>query len=164
GPAMTITWTPVPAPLTCPSVTWAVQHGFHIIDGTHPDKNGHVATAGNDNLWGDPALKNYILGLGGNDDIHASDNGDIICGGPGNDRIIGGASADWLYGEGDNDNIQGGGGADAIFGGDLNDVLYGQGDGTYINGGNGNDFIDCGSHLGTLVAASAGTDIKVNCP
>ncbi len=55
----------------------------------------------------------------------ATDNGDVIHGGGGDDQITGGAGADRLYGDTGNDKINGGAGNDVIVGGAGEDEMTG---------------------------------------
>lgn len=89
----------------------------------------------------------------------AGDEGDMLYGGKGADRVFGGRGEDFLYGGsgkdslfgGDGtDEIRGGSGADQIFGGVKSDILCGHkgddvmaGDGgaDMLNGGRGNDVL-----------------------
>lgn len=67
-----------------------------------------------------------------------------ITGTPGNDRLVGYASADWLSGGLGNDSLYGGSGDDTLEGGQGNDYLEGgNGSDTYLFGrGSGQDTID----------------------
>jgi hypothetical protein len=71
-----------------------------------------------------------------------------LAGGPGRDRLVGGAASDLLGGEGGNDSIVGGGGqdillggpgADNLSGGAANDLLVGGGGPDKLIGGAGRD-------------------------
>lgn len=72
---------------------------------------------------GDDHSNNIVSVLGGSDD-HMNDN--VICGGPGNDILVG---------ELGNNIIYGGAGYDKLLGGPENDILI---------GGPGADYFDCG--------------------
>jgi Ca2+-binding RTX toxin-like protein len=72
---------------------------------------------------GEDRSNNIVSILGGSDD-HTDDN--VICGGPGNDILVGRSGNNIIYG---------GTGYDKLFGGSGNDILI---------GGPGADYFDCG--------------------
>jgi Ca2+-binding RTX toxin-like protein len=63
----------------------------------------------------------------------------VLCGGYGNDSLIGGAGQDSLSGGAGNDTIEGGGGDDFLDGGTGNDSLEGGAGDDVMVGGDGND-------------------------
>ncbi len=106
----------------------------------------------------------------GNDSMGTShEDGAVIHGGPGNDKINGTDGDDQLYGDAGSDTIFGSGGDDLIDGGPGLDQLYG--DGFYLDVG-GNDTIDsrdgerdevsCGMGVDTVTADSL-DNIYVEC-
>ncbi len=100
--------------LTIAAVSWIIQDGIEIINGTN-----------------------------GNDTLNASAvvNGVTISGFGGQDTITGGSGADFLYGGDGNDTIFGGGAVDRLFGGNDDDFLDGGDDGVqdFLTGNLGND-------------------------
>ena len=125
-----------------------------------------VATPGDDVIRAPARGPEVIVGLGGDDAIHAGRGRDIICGGAGNDTIQGGGGKDRIYagpgdntiyggrgvdrtygGDGDDHNsggpgrdlILGGTGDDDIFGGDGRDRIHGEDENDYVDGGPGSD-------------------------
>ena len=93
-----------------------------------------------------PPGNDYIIGTPGNDQGAGSLCGgvgdDYILGRAGHDSIDGGAGRDTILGEGENDLIRGGAGTDYIYGGDGNDNIRGGADSDYMYGEAGNDSID----------------------
>jgi len=92
-----------------------------------------------------------ILGLDGDDKIHAGAGNDNVSGDGGNDRIYGNSGDDYIYGDNGNDVLLGNDGNDNIFGGAGNDIL---------NGGIGDDILDGGAGDNKLYGG-AGDDIAV---
>jgi hypothetical protein len=84
-----------------------------------------VGTAAGETLTG-TAGADIISGRGGNDVIKGMGNVDPeiewLCGGAGNDRILGGPGPDIMFGEAGNDTLTGGTGKDLAFGGSGTDT------------------------------------------
>lgn len=72
--------------------------------------------------YSDPVL---LVGLSGNDLIHAGAGNDYLYGGVGNDKIFGGEGDDWLAGNSWSDTLFGEAGSDYILGGADEDILIG---------------------------------------
>jgi Ca2+-binding RTX toxin-like protein len=64
-----------------------------------------------------------ISGMGGNDDLQGQGGNDVIHGGNGNDRIDGDDGDDTLYGDAGDDIVNGGSGTDTLIGGSGADLL-----------------------------------------
>jgi len=104
---------------------------------------------GNDELWdefSDSSQGGYVEGDGGDDVIHAGDNGPFMVGGPGSDVLLGGDGSDFMIGGTrlttttapdvpDNDTMIGGDGNDGM--------IADWGDDT-LTGGNGEDHLTLG--------------------
>ncbi len=95
-----------------------------------------LGTAGNDTLTGDTlgVADDWMMGLGGNDNLRGLGGNDVLfgntgrdtlVGGDGNDHLAGNAGADLLNGGAGNDHLSGGAGSDRyVFGiGDAQDVI-----------------------------------------
>lgn len=80
-----------------------------------------------------------ITGGGGDNEINGLGGNDIILGLDGNDQLAGGGGQDRLEGGNGNDTLNGGGGKDNLNGGNGNDALNGGGGKDSLNGGKGND-------------------------
>ncbi|SUZ30572.1 Bifunctional hemolysin/adenylate cyclase [Roseibaca ekhonensis] len=130
------------------------DNGNDIIGGG-ADQDLLHGGAGNDTLYGgggedtlnaDGTLTtgfNALWGMGGADEINASDGGDRIGGGGGADTINGGAGDDTVYGGiylGET-TIYGNGGDDEIYGSIDNDTIFGGADDDNIGGNLGDDRI-----------------------
>jgi Ca2+-binding RTX toxin-like protein len=105
--------------------------------------------------------ENFVLNMGGGDDVFTAGNGLAnlihltIDGGAGNDTITGGDG---------NDTLMGGDGNDVITGGRGNDTLLGgAGDDTFIwNPGDGSDTVDGGDGTDTLVFNGANVNENIS--
>jgi hypothetical protein len=83
-------------------------------------------------------------------------------GGPGRDRLVGGAVADLLEGDGGSDSMAGGGGQDHLSGGPGADNLSGGAASDWLSGGGGPDKLSGG--VGRDVCRGAGgLDTQKNC-
>jgi Ca2+-binding RTX toxin-like protein len=118
--------------------------------------------AGNDRLTAGSGIGDWLLGGPGDDVLIGSDDGadsdpdftdsvrfgDLLDGGPGNNRIAGLGGADTILGGNDEDHVDSGSGKDYVltFGGD--DWIY--------QGIDGDEFVDGGSGSNTII--SGGTD------
>ena len=85
-----------------------------------------------------------------------------LSGGPGRDRLVGGALPDLLDGGGGPDSIAGGGGRDHLLGGPGADNLSGGGGGDLLAGGAGPDKLNGGGGR-DLCRGSGGTDSGKGC-
>jgi Ca2+-binding RTX toxin-like protein len=91
--------------------------------------------------------ENFVLNMGGGDDVFTAGNGlaplihVTVDGGAGNDTITGGDGNDTLLGGDGNDIITGGRGNDTLIGGSGDDTfIWNPGDGSdVVNGGDGTD-------------------------
>ncbi|MGD9649773.1 MAG: calcium-binding protein, partial [Dongiaceae bacterium] len=96
-------------------------------------------------IWGDgpsSAAMNGGTGIDGNDYIVIlGNNGGMIDGGGGNDRILGGNAGNNIFAGAGDDYVVGGAVDDTINGGSGNDTIYGRGGPDGINGDAGNDLI-----------------------
>jgi len=99
------------------------------------------------------SARQWIQGLGGDDDIYGSGSADLLEGGDGNDLVdgfggndilLGGLGNDNLYGNSGNDAVEGGAGNDTIDGASGNDELYGGSGNDLMAGGDGNDTLQGG--------------------
>jgi Ca2+-binding RTX toxin-like protein len=84
----------------------------------------HQATQEGETLAGGTG-NDLIHGYAGNDTIDAGGGNDILHGGVGNDTLNGGAGNDILYGGAGNDTLNGGEGNDVLYGGAGSDTLTG---------------------------------------
>ncbi len=94
-----------------------------------------------------------VNGLGGSDFVEFSSDVPVpvtIRGGPGNDRLIGGAAADKLVGGPGNDLLVGRRGDDWLLGGPGNDRLFGGPGDDQLRGGPGRDRLVGGPGQDTL--------------
>jgi serralysin len=104
------------------------------------------------------ALRDIMLGQGGNDALDGNDGDDALYGGDGDDRLFSGSGNDVLYGENGNDLMSGDGGNDTLFGGAGNDTIYGQTGNDVLYGEAGDDILS-GNDGDDLLAGGAGNDV-----
>ena len=103
-----------------------------------------VGSEGDDSITASTEVDG-ILGLGGDDVIHALEGNDAVCAGAGNDVVLGGFpgsvadGADVLVGGTGADDLRGGGNADDLIGGGGGDLLMGQAGADDATGGAGGD-------------------------
>jgi hypothetical protein len=83
-------------------------------------------------------------------------------GGPGRDRLIGGALADLLEGDGGSDSMAGGGGQDHLSGGPGADNLSGGAAHDWLSGGGGPDKLSGGGGR-DVCRGAGGLDTQKNC-
>jgi hypothetical protein len=83
-------------------------------------------------------------------------------GGPGRDRVVGGAMADLLEGDGGADSLAGGGGQDRMIGGPGADNLSGGGAADWLVGGGGPDKLSGGGGK-DLCKGGGGSDAAKSC-
>jgi hypothetical protein len=103
-----------------------------------------------------------VLGLGGTDTLSsATDLGNCLRGGDGDDDLFGGPARDKLEGDAGDDRLDGGAGADRLEGGDSadrltggpgNDKLDGDAGPDVIRGGDGDDWITGGAERNDIDA------------
>jgi hypothetical protein len=110
---------------------------------------------GNDTFDADPTFPVMIGGL-----IDAQSR--PLDGGPGRDRLIGGAVGDLLEGDGGPDSIAGGGGQDELIGGPGADNLSGGAAADWLVGGGGPDKLSGGGSRDTC-RGSGGFDAAKGC-
>lgn len=117
------------------------------------------AGAGSDDIYGaqDDEEGDVIRGEDGNDRIWLFSGRDRASGGAGDDELYGGGSRDRLYGGAGQDEIFGGTGDDGLFGRSGNDVIYGDDGRDRLGGGGGDDSLFGGSDRDVLVG-HAGND------
>jgi RTX calcium-binding nonapeptide repeat (4 copies) len=108
---------------------------------------------GSDTFDADPALP-VMIGSAADDRPMA--------GGPGHDRLVGGALLDMLDGGGGPDSIAGGGGQDLLIGGSGTDNLSGGGAGDGLLGGGGSDKLSGGGGR-DLCRGAGGVDVAKAC-
>ena len=84
-------------------------------------------------------------------DFFASDDSDLIVGGPDQDRLIGSPHSDTIYGEGGNDLISGRRGDDNLYGGPGNDRIAGSHGNNRISGGTGDDRLSGSADADTFI-------------
>jgi len=125
-----------------------------------------VGTDHRDVIEGTPG-KDVIAALGGRDVIEAPNNRlshgkDVVCGGAGNDKIVGNNERNVLIGGPGNDRIKGGPGNDLIVGDNANPdgSEAGQTGRDTLNGTGGDDFVVGDNYaLGDATGASPDKDI-----
>lgn len=109
-----------------------------------------IGTEGADTINGSGGVRNFIVGLGGNDTINGTSFGDVICGDggndtinshDGNDRVAGGSGNDVISLGAGNDRAIGDAGDDRLIGGTGNDLLVGRTGADRLSGENGNDIL-----------------------
>jgi Ca2+-binding RTX toxin-like protein len=83
-------------------------------------------------------------------------------GGPGRDRLVGGALADLLEGDGGSDSMAGGGGQDHLIGGPGSDNLSGGGASDWLIGGGGPDKLSGGGGR-DICRGAGGLDTGKSC-
>jgi len=104
---------------------------------------------------GDDTILNADDGLGeaGDDVITGTgdlERGDRLLGGPGDDRISGGAGPDVAYGNSGDDRIAGGPGNDELYGGPGDDTIHGNSGDDHLEGGPGRDRLSGGPGRDTV--------------
>ena len=86
--------------------------------------------------------RDRIVGGVGDDELRGKGGRDVLIGGAGDDELKGGRGADRLVGDSGRDALFGGGGADRLFAGHGNDVLTGgRGDDTMEGGAGADRFV-----------------------
>ena len=124
-------------------------------------------TNGKNKLDGANGVEDTIFGKDGNDRLRGLGCGDLLDGGAGNDRILGGTGKDTLRGRIGNDTLLGGAandilngglGNDRLDGGEADDLLKGRRGQDLLIGGNGNDVLS-GGRLNDRIRGGSGDDI-----
>jgi RTX calcium-binding nonapeptide repeat (4 copies) len=110
---------------------------------------------GSDTFDADPAFPVMIGGL-------IDGQSRPLDGGPGRDRLVGGAVGDLLKGDGGSDSIAGGGGQDQLIGGSGADNLSGGASADWLIGGSGPDKLSGGGGR-DLCRGSGGFDAAKGC-
>jgi Ca2+-binding RTX toxin-like protein len=100
----------------------------------------------------------FIDGLGGNDTLTGSAQGDIILGQAGNDSLVGGDGNDVIVGGSGADTVNTGGGNDVVLGGPGNDNIGGMAGSDTVLAGSGDDIIAWNDPIGDLVFGNQGND------
>lgn len=95
-----------------------------------------------------------IVGTNGVNKLEGLAGNDVIVGGGGDDILDGGAGNDSLDGGADKDVLKGGTGNDEMFGGTGNDNLDGSSGNDLLNGGSGHDILRGGAGKDTLTGGS----------
>jgi Ca2+-binding RTX toxin-like protein len=103
-------------------------------------------------------LGDYIDGGDGNDTISAAGTDDTLIGGQGNDILRGNGGNDALDGGADDDVLDGGAGNDTLIGGSGNDTLLGGSGNDSLDGGDGDDTL-IGSFGNDTIIGGAGNDL-----
>lgn len=147
---LTITIEPaLPPPPPPPSVVNVVTPDGSLVTGDATDNLITWSGAGADTVsggGGDDQLNagpnnDVLQGNGGADTIAAGLGADIARGGQGNDFINGNQGNDLLFGDLGNDSVAGGQGADFVQGNQGDDVLLGDRGDDLLLGGQGNDIL-----------------------
>lgn len=155
---------------------WADQknriENFEFSDQTKLDfsriMHGAYGLGGDDTLTG-TVEGDFLSGGNGADIIKGEDGRDIIVGGGGADDIDGGIGKDFLFGDAGNDTVDGGGGDDYTLGGEGddtlsggagNDVLAGEAGNDTLEGGDGNDLL-LGGRGADLLRGGGGDDTYI---
>ncbi len=133
---------------------------FAFADGTRLDFSqilqGQFGMGTDDTLNG-TIEGDFLSGGNGSDVLDGNAGRDIIVGGDGNDVIDGGADKDFLFGNTGRDTIRGGEGKDHLIGGAGEDSLEGQNGDDVVSGEDGNDLLAGG--LGDdMLLGGAGAD------
>jgi Ca2+-binding RTX toxin-like protein len=108
---------------------------------------------GNDRICGGPGNETLIGGKG-IDRINGGGGNDTILGGNGSDKLAGGPGDDRLEGEKGSDELDGGPGRDFLYGGKGNDRLYGGSGDDTIDAAQGDDFLYGGGGNDTLIGGN----------
>jgi Ca2+-binding RTX toxin-like protein len=147
------------------------------LDAVHSQLDRALARiwAGQDKSWyltegadvlNTPEQEDWVVALGGDDDIHGGNGDDGILGGWGHDLlegandddlVYGGTGDDTIRGHAGNDYLSGDPGADLIEGGDGNDLLFGGFGDDVIRGGSGADRL-VGEHDADTLDGGSGAD------
>lgn len=101
-----------------------------------------------------------VDGGAGNDRILAYDGDDAVFGGTGDDTMFGGDGNDILVGQAGNDFLLGNAGDDILYGGADNDILLGGDGNDVLNGGTGDDAI-LGDAGDDIMYGDSGNDIML---
>ena len=101
--------------------------------------NVETGTLGNDDLVGDPAKRNILLGFAGDDELTGGQESDLLLGNRGDDDLWGGDGDDVLRGGKGDDDLWGGDGDDVLRGGKGDDDLWGGDGDDLLRGGKGDD-------------------------
>lgn len=95
--------------------------------------------------------KDRLTGGDGGDRLNGGGGNDTLIGGDGDDVLVGGSGKDRLSGKNDADILKGGGGDDRLNGGGGDDELIGGSGDDTLKGGPGKDILDGGKGRNTLV-------------
>ncbi|NEH55547.1 hypothetical protein GR198_07270 [Rhizobium leguminosarum] len=103
------------------SLTFGDPVGLVLVDDL-----GEAGLSGGNEIdtrdFSDPVL---LIGLSGNDTIHAGAGNDYLYGGIGGDTVFGGDGDDWVAGDANSDKLFGEAGSDYVLGGEGGDHLIG---------------------------------------
>lgn len=102
--------------------------------------------------------ENVVEGGAGDDRIIGGAGRDTLYGGPGDDLVVGGDGNDYVRGNGGDDDVRGGEGLNFIFGDGGNDVLRGGSSFEFFTAGRGDDVV-YGGDGGDDIGLGAGDDI-----
>lgn len=135
---------------------WLTPDGYsYVIDSAGPLEVGgtickHPPENSNELICEAPPIAGFIVNGGGHDDevvvsraitipttLHGAAGKDVLLGGGGSDKIVGGPGNDLLKGRGGNDAIFGGPGSDILKGGRGDDALHGGPGRDLLSGGPG---------------------------
>ena len=98
-----------------------------------------------------------LVGLGGADVLRASDFGNTLNAGAGNDKVYGGVAKDKINGGSGSDFVRAAGGADKIDAGSGADEVHGQRGADRVVAGTGNDFAS-GGYGNDQISGNRGDD------
>jgi Ca2+-binding RTX toxin-like protein len=133
-----------------------------LIGGTGNDRL-YGGLSGVDTDWSDDFMRggdgiDWLYGDGGDDTMLGGAGVDTLYGGEGNDLLYGGALlvdatdvGDFIYGGNGNDDIRGNGGDDILFGESGDDSIIGGLGNDEIRGGLGNDYLRGGAGADTFI-------------
>lgn len=126
--------------------------GSSIIYGDVPTK---------DTMTPSPYPRDFDWGrASGNDVIQCGDEGSVVYGGPGNDRIMGSAQMDDIWGGAGDDQIDCGAGIDIVDGGPGDDLIRGGPGNDLLVGNDGNDIL-LGEEGNDLLHGCDGRDLLI---
>ena len=112
------------------------------------------------NLLDFSQIVNAQSGMGANDTLSGTADGDFMSGGGGNDTLSGGAGKDILIGGTGDDRLEGGADKDLLFAGAGNDTLIGGDGNDYLIAEAGNDILEGGEGDDVLVGMDGNDTLR----
>jgi Ca2+-binding RTX toxin-like protein len=112
------------------------------------------------NLLDFSQIVNAQSGMGANDTLNGTADGDFMSGGGGNDTLSGGAGKDILVGGTGDDRLDGGADKDFMFAGAGNDTLIGGDGNDYLIAEAGNDVLEGGDGDDVLVGMDGNDTLR----